>query len=70
MKCDVSILLKLALNVVKDLFCDVSCVKCKKVYGLMLHFSQVTHSSPQSESKGTTNEYLFIINLKAKDLEH
>ena len=26
----VSILLKLALTVVKDLFCDVNCVKCKK----------------------------------------
>ena len=37
----VSILLKLAFTVVKDLFCDVICVK--KVYGIMLHFSQVTH---------------------------
>ena len=25
-----SILLKLALTVVKDVFCDVNCVKCKK----------------------------------------
>ena len=36
----------------------------------MHHFSQVTHSCPQSDSKGTTNECLFIINLKAKDLKH
>ena len=26
----ISILLKLALTVVKDVFCDVNCVKCKK----------------------------------------
>ena len=39
----ISILLKLALTVVKDVFCDVICVKCKKVYGSMLHFSHVTH---------------------------
>ena len=26
----ISILLKLALTVVKDVFCDVKCVKCKK----------------------------------------
>ena len=26
----ISILLKLALTVVKDLFCDVNCLKCKK----------------------------------------
>ena len=39
----ISILLQLALTVVKDVFCDVNCVKRKIVYGSMLHFSQVTH---------------------------
>ena len=40
----ISILLKIALTVVKDVFCDVNCVKCKKkVYGSLLHFNQVTH---------------------------
>ena len=39
----ISIPLKLALTVVKDVFCDVKCVKCKEVYGSLLHFSQVTH---------------------------
>ena len=40
----ISILLKLALTVVKDVFCDANCVKCKKCMVLiMLHFSQVTH---------------------------
>ena len=39
----ISILLKLVLTVVKDVFCDVNCVKCKNVYGIRLHFSQVTH---------------------------
>ena len=55
----ISILLKLALTIVKDVFCDVNCVKCKNVYGSMLHFSQVTHESPQSESKDKNNEFLF-----------
>ena len=39
----ISILLKLALTVVKGVLCDVNCVKCEKMYGSMLHFSQVTH---------------------------
>ena len=39
----ISNFLKLGLTVVRDVFCDVNCVKCKKVYGIMLHFSQVTH---------------------------
>ena len=39
----ISILLKLALTVVNDIFCDVNCVKCKKVYGSLLQKSQVTH---------------------------
>ena len=55
----ISILLKLALTAVKDEICDVTCVKCKKVYGCKLHFSQVTHSSPQSESKDKNNVCLF-----------
>ena len=39
----ISILLKLALTVVKDVFCDVNCVKYKEVYGSLLHFSQAAH---------------------------
>ena len=39
----ISIFLLLALTVVKDEFCDVNSVKCKIVYGSMLHFSQVAH---------------------------
>ena len=64
----ISILLKLALTVVKDVFCDVNCVKCNKVYGRMLHFSQVTHKSPQSEFKDKNNECLFSTpsNLREK----
>ena len=55
----ISILLKLALTLVKDVFCDVNCVKCKKVYDSLLHFSQVTLKNPQSESKDKKNECLF-----------
>ena len=51
MSFDISILLKLAFTVVKDVYCDVNCVKC--------NFSQLTHSSPQSKSKGKHNECLF-----------
>ena len=42
----ISIPLNLALTSAKDVFCDVNCVKCKKMYGIMLYFSQVTHLSP------------------------
>ena len=56
----ISILLKLALTVVKDVFCDVNCAKCKKkMYGSLLHFIQETHLSPQSESKDKNNKCLF-----------
>ena len=60
MDCVISILLKLALTVVKNVFCHVNCVKCKEVYGSLLHFSQVTHVGPQSESKDKNNECLFL----------
>ena len=35
--------LEISINCGLGLFFDVNCVKCKKVYGIMLHFSQVTH---------------------------
>ena len=49
----ISILLKLASTVVKNVICDAD-----KVYGIMLHFSQVTHLSPQRESKCKNSECL------------
>ena len=59
----ISILLNLTLTVVKYVFCDVNFVKFKN-YGIMLLFSQVTHYSPQKESKGKHNECLFSTPLK------
>ena len=53
MNCVITILLKLALTLVKDVFCNANCVKCKKVYDGMLRFSQVTH---QSKKEGKDQE--------------
>ena len=70
----ISILLKLALPVVKDVFRDVNRVKCnKKLDDSMLHFSQMTHLSPPSKSKGkNVNAYFqhLLFYKSIKRLEH
>ena len=50
----ISILLKVALTVVNDVFGDVNCVKCKSVW-----YYASFQPSPQSKSKGKNNECLF-----------
>ena len=46
----ISILLKSALTVVKDVFRDFNCVKCKK-WMVICYFSQVTHKANLKANK-------------------
>ena len=70
MNSDISILLRLELTVVKNVFCDVNCVKCKNVYGSMLHFSQVRKTILKTKIMNAYFQHLLYYNSERKDLKH
>ena len=70
----ISILLKLALTVVKDVFCDVNCVKCKKCMVLCLisvkwHI-KVLNANLKANIINAYFQHLLYYKSERKDLKH
>ena len=70
----ISILLKLALTVVKDVFCYVNCVKCKKCMvvcfiSITLHI-KVLKANLKTEIMNAYFQHLLYYKSERKDLKH
>ena len=69
----ISILLKLALTVVKDVFCDVNCVKCKK-YMVLCSFQSsdtlVLKANLKAKIMNAYYQHLLYYKSERKYLKH
>ena len=63
----ISILLKLALTVVKDVFWDVNCVKCKK-YMVLCLIQSVLIANLKAKTMNTYLQQLLYYKSERKDL--
>ena len=71
----ISILLKLALTVVKGVICDVICVKCKKKYTVVSFISvkwhiKVRKANPKTKILNAYFQHILYYKSERKDLKH
>ena len=70
----ISILLKIALTVVKDVFCDVNCVKCKKCMVVCLIsvrcIIKVLKANLKAKIMNAYFQHILYYKSERKDLKH